>query len=303
MKKIPLIIDCDPGVDDAYAIFLANFLEEIDLKAITTVSGNVGIDYTTRNALLLADLLDLDCIIAKGAGQPLVKPPLHATETHGHDGLGGCLKLFPDEIKKELSKENAVTVIRDILMNSNEKINIAAVGPLTNIALLLKVYPEVREKIGVISIMGGAIDNGNVTPCSEFNFYADPEAASIVLNSGVPLIMSGINLTINATLTEDNLNQIKAINTRLADIGVQMISDYISKDAAIHDPCAILAITNPEMFESVDLYVQIDTRDGITRGMSYADYRSNNKNEPNCKVLTKLDVDKFREFIVNSLKV
>lgn len=301
MKKIPLIIDCDPGVDDALAIILANSIEGIDIKAITTVSGNARIEYTTRNALLIAELLDLDCIIAKGAEEPLVKPLLAGTNIHGHDGLGGCVKLFPNEIRKKLSKENAVTVMRDILINSDEKISIVAVGPLTNIAMLLKVYPEVKEKIEQISVMGGAIDNGNITACSEFNFYADPEAASIVFNSGVPLIMAGLNLTNNATLTEEELKEMKAIKTRLADIVVQMTSGYISKDAAIHDPCAILAISNPEIFEYKDLYIQIDTRDGITRGMSYADYRKNYKS--NCKVLTKLDVDKFRNFMVRSLRV
>lgn len=303
MKKIPLIIDCDPGVDDAFAIILANSLEELDIKAITTVNGNVGIDLTTRNALLLADLLDLDCTVARGAEVPLVKPLREKSNTHGSYGLGGCLNLFPKEIRKELSKEDAVTTIKNILMDSEEKVTIAAVGPLTNIALLLKLYPQVKEKIEVISIMGGAINNGNVTPCSEFNFYEDPEAASIVFNSGVPLIMSGLNLTVNATLTEENLNEMKAIGNKLSEIAVPMISDYISKDAAIHDPCAILAITHPEMFESEDLYVQIDTREGITRGMSYADYRSKNTNPPNCKVLTKMDTTKFREFIVNSIKL
>jgi len=116
MKKIPLIIDCDPGVDDALAIILANSIEGIDIKAITTVSGNARIEYTTRNALLIAELLDLDCIIAKGAEEPLVKPLLAGTNIHGHDGLGGCVKLFPNEIRKKLSKENAVTVMRDILI-------------------------------------------------------------------------------------------------------------------------------------------------------------------------------------------
>lgn len=302
MNKIPLIIDCDPGVDDAFAIFLANYIEKFDLKAITSVSGNVSLDYTTRNMLLLADLLDLNCTLARGEAKPLVKPIMPATDTHGADGFGGCLNLFPKQSKKELAKDDAVTVLRNVIMDSKEKVTIAAVGPLTNIALLLKTYPEVKANIDVISIMGGAIDEGNVTPCSEFNFYVDPEAASIVFNSGVPLIMAGINLTVTATLTEDNLKEMKDIGTKLSNIGVQMITDYISKDSAIHDPCAILAITNPELFESKDLYIQIDTREGVTRGMSYADYRKRNTNEPNCKVLTKIDVEEFRKYVVESLR-
>lgn len=305
MNKIPLIIDCDPGVDDVFAILLANSLEEINLKAITSVNGNVNIDYTTRNSLLLADLLDLDCIIARGESKPLVKPLLPDSDTHGNDGLGGTLDLFSKEIKKELSKKDAVTILKDLILNSHEKISIAAIGPLTNIAILLKTYPEVKENIKVLSIMGGAINNGNVTPCSEFNFYVDPEAASIVLNSGVPIILSGLNLTVNATLTEEDLDEMKKVATKISNIGVNMITDYISKDTAIHDPCAILALTNPEMFEYENLYVQVDTREDITRGMTYADYRNKNKNKnkPNCKVLTGLDKDKFRKFIVDSVKV
>lgn len=303
VNKIPLIIDCDPGVDDILSILLAHSLEGIDLKAITSVNGNVGIDYTTRNSLLIADLLDLDCIVARGEAVPLVKPLLPKSDVHGKDGLGGYLDLFPKEIKKDLSKESAVTVLKDLILNSPEKISIAAIGPLTNIAILLKSYPEVKENIEVLSIMGGAINNGNATPCSEFNFYADPEAASVVFNSGVPIILSGLNLTLKATLTERDIDEMKNIGSEISNIALSMLKDYISKDAAIHDPCAILALTNIEMFEYEDLYVQVDTRDGVTRGMSYADYRDINKNKANCKVLTDLDVDKFREFMVNSLKV
>jgi len=303
LKKIPLIIDCDPGVDDAFAIFTANYLEEIDIKAITSVNGNVNIDYTTRNALLLADLLDIDCPVARGESRPIVKPLHQFSDTHGTDGFGGSLSLFTDEVKKKLSNKDAVILIRDILLNSDEKINIAAVGPLTNIAMLFKAYPEVKEKINVLSIMGGAINNGNVTPCSEFNFHVDPEAASIVLNSGVPIILSGLNLTYSATLIEENLKEMKEIGTKISDIGVAMVVDYISKDNAIHDPCAILALTNPEMFESQDMFVQVDTRDGITRGMSYADNRKKCTDKPNCKILTKMDVEKFRKYMVKSLRV
>jgi len=303
LKKIPLIIDCDPGVDDAFAIFVANYLEEIDIRAITSVNGNVNIDYTTRNALLMADLLDLDCQVARGESQPIVKPVHQFSDTHGSDGFGGCLGLFTDKVKKKLSDKDAVTLIRDILLNSDEKISIVAVGPLTNIAMLFKAYPEVKEKINILSIMGGAINNGNVTPCSEFNFYVDPEAASIVLNSGVPIILSGLNLTYSATLTEENLKKMREIETKISNIGVNMILDYISKDNAIHDPCAILALTNPEMFESQDMFVQVDTRDGITRGMSYPDNRKKCTDKPNCEVLTKMDVEKFRKIMIDSLKV
>jgi inosine-uridine nucleoside N-ribohydrolase len=302
MKKIPLIIDCDPGVDDAFAIILANSIEKFDVLAITSVSGNVDIDLTTKNALMITDLLNMDCVVARGAEEPLVKDNRMAFHTHGNDGVGGASRLFPSICHKELAEDNALTVLRDILINSKDKISIAAIGPLTNIALLLKIYPEVKEKIEVLSIMGGAINHGNVTPCSEFNFYVDPEAASIVFASGVPIIMSGINLTVNATLTEDNIKEIKSAGSKLAEIGVSMIADYTSKDTAFHDPCAILALSHPELFESEELYVQIDTREGLTRGMSYGDYRRKNTNRPNCKVLNKIKLEEFRKIMVSAFK-
>ncbi len=302
MKKIPLIIDCDPGVDDVLAIVMAKHVDKFDIKAVTSVSGNVGINLTTRNAQLITGLLDLDCVVARGAEEPLVKPKREAGHVHGADGIGGTFELFPKNCKKELSKFSALNVLRDTLMNSEERVSIVAIGPLTNIGLLLKIYPEVKEKIEVISIMGGAINNGNATPCSEYNFLVDPEAASIVFKSGVPLIMAGINLTVKVTLTKENLEEIQNIGSNLSEIGHKMIVDYTTDDPAIHDPCAVLALSHPDMFKWEDLHVQIDTREGFTQGMSYADYRLRIPKKPNCKVLTDIDLEKFRKLTVDSFK-
>jgi pyrimidine-specific ribonucleoside hydrolase len=302
MKKIPLIIDCDPGVDDAVAIILAHHIEKFSILAITSVAGNADIDLTTYNSLMIADWLKMNCIVAKGAPQPLVKEKHTSYHTHGEDGIGGASRFSHLHCHKALSKHDALTIMRDILIMSNEKVSIAAIGPLTNIALLLKVYPEVKDNIEVISIMGGGINHGNVTPCSEFNFFVDPEAASIVFNSGVPLIMSGIHLTVKATLTEEDMRKIKDAQGPLSEIGFQMIGDYTSKDTALHDPCAILALSHPELFEGEELFVQIDTREGLTRGMSYPDRRRKNTHKPNCRVLTDLNIEEFRRLIVEAFK-
>ncbi|MFO7887904.1 MAG: nucleoside hydrolase [Eubacteriales bacterium] len=302
MSKIPLIIDCDPGVDDVLAIVMAKHVDRFDIKAITSVSGNVGIDLTTRNAQLIAGLLDLKCVVARGAEEPLVKAKREAGHVHGADGIGGTFEFFPKNCKKELSKFSALNVLRDTLLNSEERVSIVAIGPLTNIGLLLKTYPEVKEKIEVISIMGGAINNGNATPCSEYNFLVDPEAASIVFKSGVPLIMAGINLTVKVTLTKENLEEIKNIGSNLSEIGHKMIVDYTTDDPAIHDPCAVLALSHSDMFKWEDLHVQIDTREGFTQGMSYADYRLRDPKKPNCRVLTDIDLEKFRKLTVDSFK-
>lgn len=303
MKRYPLIIDCDPGVDDVFAILVAHSKPEFDIKAICSVSGNVGIDLTTHNAQLIAGLLGLNCIVAKGAGKPLIKDVMPATDVHGSDGLGGYANIFGDDKLSKLSDLSAIEVERKILMESDEPVYIAATGPLTNIALLLSAYPEVKSKIAAISIMGGGINLGNVTPCSEFNYFTDPEASYIVFNSGVKLMMCGLNVTLKATLTDNELNEMREFHNTIADIGAKIISSYAANDAAIHDPCAILAITDPDMFEYKDQYVQIDTRAGITQGMSYVDETHNSCKKPNCRVFYDIDKEFFRKTIVKSVNI
>lgn len=303
MRRYPLIIDCDPGVDDVFAILVAHSKPEFDIKAICSVSGNVGIDLTTHNAQLIAGLLGLDCIVAKGAEKSLIKNAMSATDTHGSDGFGGYADIFGDDRLSKLSDLSAIEVERKILMESDEPVYIAATGPLTNIALLLSAYPEVKSKIAAISIMGGGINIGNVTPCSEFNYFIDPEAAYIVFNSGVKLMMCGLNVTLKATLTNIELNEMRGFDNTISDIGVKILSSYIDNDAAIHDPCAILAISDPEMFEYKDQYVQIDTRSGITQGMSYVDEAHNPDKKPNCRVFYDINREFFRKSIVKSVNI
>ncbi len=303
MRRYPLIIDCDPGVDDIIAILVAHSKPEFDIKAICSVSGNVGIDLTTHNAQLIAGLLGLDCIVAKGAEKPLIKNVMPATAVHGSDGFGGYASTFGDDKLSKLSDLSAIEVERKILMESKEPVYIAATGPLTNIALLLSAHPEVKPKIAAISIMGGGINIGNVTPCSEFNYFTDPEAAHIVFNSGVKLMMCGLNVTLKATLTDIELNKMREFHNTISDIGVKILSSYAANDAAIHDPCAMLAITNTDMFKYKDQYVQIDTRAGITQGMSYVDKTLNLDKKPNCRVFYDIDKEFFRKAIVKSVNI
>lgn len=303
MRKYPLIIDCDPGVDDIIAILVAHSKPEFDIKAICSVSGNVGIDLTTHNVQLMAGLLGLDCIVAKGAEKPIIKNAQPATAVHGLDGFGDCSSSFSDDKLSKLSDLSAIEVERKILMESNEPVYIAATGPLTNIALLLSAHPEVKPKIAAISIMGGGINIGNATPCSEFNYFTDPEAAYIVFNSGVKLMMCGLNVTLKATLTDIELNEMRKFHNTISDTIVKIISTYAANDAAIHDPCAILAITNPDMFEYRDQYVQIDIRDGITQGMSYVDEVHNLNKKSNCRVFYNIDKEFFRKAIVKSVNI
>lgn len=303
LKKYPLILDCDPGVDDVFAILLAHRKPEIDLKAICTVSGNVGIEMTTYNARLVAGLLEADCIIAKGAPKPLSKDAPPIGTVHGKDGLGGHAHMFGSERLLPLSEMNALDTYRKILTESEEPVYIAAVGPLTNLALLFLAYPELKSKIAAVSIMGGAIKMGNITPYSEFNFFKDPEAADIVMKSGVELLMCSLNVTQKATLTENEIRTMSGFHDEFTDFSMKILSSYVAEDTAIHDPCAILALTDPDMFQYKDLYVEIDTREGITQGMSFVDAKRNALEKPNCRVFYDMDSSFFRKSILDALKL
>ncbi len=171
----------------------------------------------------------------------------------------------------ELTSENSVTMMHEIIQNSTEKITLIAVGPLTNIALLLRTFPEDKEKIEQISIMGGSITRGNVTSLSEFNFFVDPEAAKIVFESGVKIIMAGLNVTQKASITDEQIQFLDTIETKRTKFAHRILKYYASNDAGIHDPCSVIVLDNPEVFETEDMYIKIDVQNDETRGMSYRD--------------------------------
>ena len=288
MKKIPLILDCDPGMDDAIAIMLANAKECFDLKAVTCVAGNVELEHTARNLQLLKSLLDIKCPIAQGADKPLVKQQVTAAHIHGADGFGGYSHLLSDLPLAALDPLPAVKLIATILEKSDEKVVIAAIGPLTNIAVLIKAYPELLEKVAAFSIMGGALGYGNVTSAAEFNFYVDPEAAHIVLDSGVPIVLASLNATLQNFVIEKDIIFFSDVQNRVGMIATKILSAYACNDSALHDPIALLAISNPELFEFEEKYIQIETNEGHTRAMSFEDNRSE-RPKSNVKFITKVD--------------
>jgi pyrimidine-specific ribonucleoside hydrolase len=300
-KKIPVIIDCDPGVDDALALMLANSKKELDIKAITTVAGNVGIEYTTKNARLVAGLLGMDTIIARGAEKPLLVPQIVASSTHGEDGFGGIGELFNEDDLAKLSEKNAVETIAKILRESEEKIIIIAVGPLTNIATVFLIYPELKEKVEVLSIMGGSTTVGNRTAKGEFNFLVDPHAAHIVMNLGLPVILAGLNVTIkDAYITDEDVEKMRKINTRVSNVATEILVAYKSEDPALHDPVSVLAITNPEIMEMEDMYVNVETSGLFSEGMTFTDERSHRKPPNNCKVIVNINRKRFIDELISA---
>lgn len=298
MRKTPIIIDCDPGVDDALAIVLAMAKEELDIKAITTVCGNVSGEKTTRNARLLLNAMGSDIPLARGSMVPLVKRHVMA-RVHGEDGLGDLSHRLPDEPYAHFSDKSAVQLMAEILEASEEPITLVAVGPLTNVALLLYAYPHLKTKIKEISIMGGGIDLGNRSEHAEFNIFVDPEACHMVLNSGVPMVWATLNATLQANLLKEDMDKFSFVSGEMAQFIHDIMWRYAEHDSALHDPVSILWVTNPEHFETESLNLQVDTTDGELRGKTYVV-----ENEtPNVRVITKVNREKVIDEIAESFKV
>ena len=207
--RLPIILDTDPGIDDAAAIAAALFAPELDLKLMTTVAGNVSLEKTTRNALQLLHFWNANIPVAQGAATPLLRPLRDAASVHGESGMEGY--HFVEHQRQPLAKP-AFQAIRDVLMASPEPVTLVAIGPLTNIALLLSHYPECQFNIRRLVMMGGSAGRGNFTPNAEFNIAIDPEAAARVFASGLEIVMCGLDVTNHATLAPDYLATLPAGN-------------------------------------------------------------------------------------------
>lgn len=305
MKKRKIIIDCDPGVDDAFALAMAAYEESLDILAIHTVAGNVTLDHTTRNARGLAKLLGLEVPIAKGADEPLIFEPFFAAEVHGENGFGDVelTDLAP------LSSKTAIESYVDILSAAEEKVTIVATGPLTNVALLLKSYPHLKKKIKGISLMGGGLKGGNTTSAGEFNFFYDPHAAHIVLQSGLPIVMASLDATEKSEFRQTDAERLKQeggeVGELLHNISRAALSfnrevnnsDYMS----LHDVMAILYLVEPTIFTAKDAIVSVAYDRGLMRGFSHVDVRRSAYREPNAKVLVDIDKERFMENVLESL--
>lgn len=303
-NKIPIILDCDPGVDDAFALFYAMAEETFDIRLITTVSGNVSVDHTTDNAQHLVAMAGKDIKIAKGAKRPLVAEAFHATNVHGNNGMGDY--IYKDNIKAPLSQEHALEAMVKVLEDSDIPVTIIAIGPLTNIALLFMNYPHLMGKIKVLSIMGGGLKGGNTTRAAEFNFLSDPEAAQMVFQSEVPIIMAGLDVTEQAYIDKTHLEQIRSsshIGAFLAEVIVTARKQNPNHfRTSLHDVVSCMFLTQPELFEYETLNVVIETQGLYTRGMSVADRRLWRREEGNVKVLTHVKHRAFLDHLCKQLE-
>lgn len=305
MKKKPIIIDCDPGVDDTFAIFYALADETLDVKLITTVSGNVDVDKTTLNAQRIVAMAGNNVEIARGAERPLIAEPIYAYDIHGNNGMGDY--VFKEDIFAPLSDRPALEAMANVLQKSEEKVVICPIGPLTNIAQLLMLYPKLKEKIDFLSIMGGSLKGGNTNAAAEFNFLADPEAANIVFNSGVPIIMAGLDVTEKAYIDKSHLDRIRStgkIGSFLAEMIVKARKNIDGEnfELSLHDVVSIIAVNNLNLFDYEELKVVIETQGLYTRGMSLADRRILWREEGDTKVLIDLDHHEFINLLCKKLE-
>ncbi len=302
-NKRKLIIDTDPGIDDAIAIAIALFSEELDVKLITTVAGNVSVDLVTDNALKLLTFFGKNIPVAKGANEPLILKFDDAKNVHGASGMDGY--DFGEPNRSNLLKEHAVNAMRSTILESDTPVTIAAIGPLTNIALLLKMYPEVKENIDEIVFMGGSLTRGNKTVMGEFNIATDPEAAKIVFSSGVKLVMAGLDMGLKALVYPEDSEKIKTFG-KTGDMMYSLFQKYrggsFKTGLKMYDSCAIAYLLCPEMYELTDTYIDVETQSPLTLGCTIVDLKGYLKMEPNAKVCTEIDPEIFKEWFLSSIK-
>ncbi|MGY9072343.1 MAG: nucleoside hydrolase [Acidimicrobiales bacterium] len=298
------IIDCDPGHDDAMALLMAGQLA--DVLGITVVSGNAPLEATVRNTLIIAQVLGLDVPIHAGAARPLLAPARHATHVHGITGLDG--PVHP-KVERTVDSNDAVSFIIETV-RAVDDVWLVPIGPLTNIALALRQAPDIAERIAGISIMGGSATVGNVTPMGEFNVWADPDAAAIVMDCGAKILMAGLNLTHQFCVTQETIDELRDIDTGPAHFSADLFNFYLNTNqrqtsrarAPLHDPCAVMAVTHPELFEFGSRHVVVETDGRHTRGMTVVDERGYGEGDHNVEVEYSIDADAAMALFLDTVR-
>ena len=304
-----LIIDTDPGQDDAVAILLALASPEINLLGITTVAGNVPLALTQENARKICDLAGrTDMQVFAGLDRPLVRPLVTAEHVHGRTGLDG--PVLPDP-ETPLQEQHAVDYIIDTLRREPAgSVTLAPIGPLSNIAMAMQRAPDIIPRIRQIILMGGAyFEVGNITPAAEFNIYVDPHAAQIVFASGVPVIMMPLDVTHKALTRTDRVAALRAIGNRTGVAVAEMLefferfdeAKYGSDGGPLHDPCTVAWMIAPDIFDGRPCNVEIETASPLTMGMTVVDWWQVSSRPHNALVIGDLDADRFFELITERL--
>nr|WP_042196721.1 nucleoside hydrolase [Kibdelosporangium sp. MJ126-NF4]CEL22440.1 Inosine-uridine preferring nucleoside hydrolase [Kibdelosporangium sp. MJ126-NF4] len=296
---IPVVLDCDPGHDDVFAMLLAAAHPAIDLRAITTVAGNGPLAKVTDNALRVCALAGIDVPVAAGLEQPVGE---NAPSIHGESALDGAALPEPADL---LVDEDAVTLTERLL--DEEPVTVIATGPLTNVAALLRRRPDLRPRV---VFMGGSCGRGNWQPLAEFNIWADPEAADTVLTSGLPVTMCGLDVTHQATATPEVFERLRAMRTPLADTMVDLLRFFASTydevfgmpDPPVHDPVAVAAVAEPDLLTLVEAPVAVELAGTHTRGATVVDLHGVTGKPANARVALELDRARFWDVMLGAIE-
>ena len=299
MTGEPLILDCDPGVDDAVALFLALGSGVFDLKAVTTVAGNRALDVVTRNARALLTLCGRgDVPVHAGSPRGLLPREVRWSHAHGDDGLGGI--ALPGDPPPVAPGHAADVIVRHVMDAPEGTVSLAAVGPLTNVALAFAMAPEVPRRLKRLGVMGGAVGvPGNITPMAEFNVMHDPVAAEIVLSSGAPITLFGLDVTRSVRMTPAFLEALEGSASAAARAAAAMMAAYSRRDAALHDPCVIAHMLSPDLFATERACIGVDYRPGPTEGATFPVREAAGR--PCLDVARSADVDAVLALIAEAL--
>jgi len=296
--SLPIIIDCDPGIDDAFSLAMAIASDDLEVLGITTTYGNVGLSHTTTNALRVVDWFGADIPVYSGVDRALLGTPVDASEYHGATGLEAPELGPPSSVPQS---EDAVSFLIRTLRVSTRKITIVASGPLTNLAVMLRLAPDVAAKIERIVFMGGSTDYGNDSPAAEFNMLCDPHAAQIILDSDIPTTMFGLNVTHQVIATPERVQMLRSIGNDtgrvFADMSVYFEKVYRERygfnGSALHDSCTLAWLILPELFETRVMRVDVETNSGLSYGRTVHDIWNIAGKVPRTEVAVHADAEGF----------
>ena len=307
IEKTPILIDCDPGHDDAIALLLAFSSDLLDVRGVSVTGGNQTLEKTLQNAKNVLNFANIEVEIAAGLDKPLFRELEIAPEVHGESGLDGPELPVSKYPTHDL---NSIDFMYRKIIESSKAMTLVATGPLTNIAALLITYPDVKNNIKQISIMGGALVGGNWTASAEFNILVDPEAARIVFNSGIPIIMAGLDVTHKALIHDYEIEEIRAIDSPVAVMVAELLDFFylFHKEqgfagSPVHDPCAIAYLTHPDIFTTKDYFIDIETDGEYTTGSTVTDFYGSLNKEANVKALVDVDQKAFFQMIYDAMLV
>lgn len=308
MDQRKIILDCDPGHDDAVAIMLAAKSPKIDLLGITVVAGNQTLENTQRNALNIVQCLDLSVPVYAGCGQPMIREKITAGDIHGETGLDG--PVF-EPLTRTLEPEHAVNFIIRTLMESETPVTMVTTGPMTNLGMAIRMEPRILEKIDQIVLMGGAYTNGNVTPAAEFNIIADADAAYVCFTSGKPITMVGLDVTRKALCYPSVVERMDKIGNKASKLFVDLMGHFCRTQKEIfgweggplHDPITIAYLIDPSVLTVKPMHTEIDIRSTQSYGRTNCDYFGYMKLEPTADVAIDIDVEKFWNMIEEGLRL